>query len=163
MLQYFTFTCPQCGSHDLCRVERTLAYRKERHIVRKGHEYLPGDSELMDLEYRGLAGLQCGRCRYPDDRKGSFRWKSWQDLEHSGCLASDPDEGKEKVSCMVCALDGHIYRTHVLLHPGEALSEDPRQRLLNHIIPGQTGIVISDWDKIEDMPDMPVGHSDVVK
>ena len=163
MLQHFIFTCPQCGSHDLCRVERTLAYRKERHIVRKGHEYLPGDSELMDLEYRGLAGLQCGQCRYPDDRKGSFRWQSWQDLEQSGCLASDPNEGKEKVSCMVCALDGHIYRTHVLLHPGEALSEDQRQRLLNHIIPGQTGIVICDRDEVKDMLDMPVGHSDAVE
>ena len=111
MLQHFIFTCPQCGSDDLCRVERTLAYRKERHIVRKRHEYLPGDSELMDLEYESIAGLQCARCRYPDTRKGSFRWKSWQDLEQSGCLASDPNEGKEKVSCMVCALDGHIYRT----------------------------------------------------
>lgn len=163
MLQYFIFTCPQCGSHDLCRVERTLAYRNERHIVRKGHEYLPGDSEIMDLEYRGVAGLQCGRCRYPDIRKGSFRWKSWQDLEQSGCLASDPDEGKEKVSCMVCALDGHIYRTHVLLHHGETLSEGQRQYLLNHIILEQTGIVICDRDEIEDMPDMSIGHSDIVK
>ena len=64
---------------------------------------------------------------------------------------------------MVCALDGHIYRTHVLLHPGEALSEAQRQRLLNHIIPGQTGIVICGRDDVEDMPDMPVGHSDIVK
>lgn len=96
MLSYFIFCCPRCGSHDLCRGERTLAYRKELHIVRKGREYLPGDSELMDLEYRSLAGLQCAQCRYPDDRKGSFRWKSWQNLEQLGCLASDPREGKEK-------------------------------------------------------------------
>ncbi len=163
MLSYFIFCCPRCGSHDLCRGERTLAYRKELHIVRKGREYLPGDSELMDLEYRSLAGLQCAQCRYPDDRKGSFRWKSWQNLEQSGCLASDPREGKEKVSCMVCALNGLIYRTHVLLRPGEALSEDQRQRLLNHIIPGQTGIVICDRDRVEDMPDMSVGHSDIAK
>lgn len=95
--------------------------------------------------------------------KVPFDGSRGRDLEHSECLASDPDEGKEKVSCMVCALDGHIYRTYVLLHPGEALSEDQRQRLLNHIIPGQTGIVICDRDEVKDVPDMPVGHSDVVE
>ena len=55
------------------------------------------------------------------------------------------------------------FTAHVLLRPGEALSEDQRQDLLNHIIPGQTGIVICDRDEVKDMPDMPVGHSDIVK
>lgn len=41
---------------------------------------------------------------------------------------------------MVCVLDGHIYRTHVLLPCEEVLSANQRQRLLNQIIPGQTGM-----------------------
>lgn len=64
---------------------------------------------------------------------------------------------------MVCTLDGHVYRTHVLLRLGESLSEVQRLHLLNHIIPGQAGIVICDRDEVKDIPDMSIGHSDIAK
>lgn len=154
MLSHFIFTCPRCSSHELCRVERTLAYRRERHIVRKGDNYLPGNSELIDLEYQGLAGVQCAECRYPDNRKGSFKWKTWIDLEQSGCLTPDPCQGMEKVACTICSLDGSIYRTHVFLHLGKTLSKEQRQILLTQVLKEKPGIVTCERDIVQDVPDL---------
>ncbi len=119
MIQHLIFTCPECASHELLRADRTMAYRKDRSVLCKEGKYLPGESELIELEPRGLAGLRCAQCGFPDSKMSStFEWKSWKDVASNGCLSPDPDYGKEKVACAVCSLDGRFYRTYALLKPG---------------------------------------------
>ncbi len=152
MPEHYVFTCPKCGSHALCRIETNLAYRKELDIVKQGRSYLPGGSELMDLEYVGLVGLQCASCRYPDKRRGSFKWKAWTDLEKAGCLTRAPNDGKEPVACMLCAADGTILRTRLYMSRYEELSAQQRKDLLEHFMPGKQGVVICERDPIKDVP-----------
>ncbi len=154
MLEYYIFTCPECGSQELCRIELNWAYRKEVDIVKRGDDYLPGGTELIDLEYRGIVGFQCAHCHYPDKRHGRFKWKSWKDLEQSGCLTRNPYYGKERVECTICALDGGIIRTHVLLDSNEELTAELRNQMLHRYMPGKQGVVICGRDTVEDMPDI---------
>ncbi len=152
-MQHIRFTCPKCGSHELMTIERTLQYHRVRRIIHRFGKYLPADSEIDDYVSQGIAGLQCAKCLCPDSRRGTFRWKSWKDLESAGCLAIDPDGGKEKVACTVCSLEGKAYRTHVLMKPGEELSSDMRQRLVRRILMGKPGAVFCERDTLEEVAD----------
>ncbi len=152
-MKHILFTCPKCGSHELMTIERTLQYHRVRRIVQRFGKYLPADAEIDDYVSQGTAGLQCAKCLYPDSRQGSFRWKSWKDLEGAGCLSVDPDEGKDKVACIIIAMDGRAYRTHVLLAPGEELTKERRQELVERLLQGKPGIVFCERDAVEDEPD----------
>ncbi len=152
-MKHILFTCPACGSHELMTIERTLQYHRARRIVRRFGKYLPADSEIEEYVSQGMAGLQCAKCLYPDSRRGSFRWKSWNDLEAASCLTPDPDEGKDKVACIVIALDGRAYRTRVFLAPGEELSSEVRQELVERFLRGKPGIVFCERDAVEDVQD----------
>ncbi len=152
MIEHLIFTCPECGSHELRRVERAHLHFTERSILCKEGNYLPGTAELAETEPRGLAGLQCAKCMYPDSCRTSFRWKSWKYLAAHGCLSPDPDKGKEKVVCTVCSLDGRFYRTSVMLKPGEQLSDKLRQSILQRVLKGNPGIVICERDRVEEEP-----------
>ncbi len=152
MIQHLIFTCPECGSHELLRADRSMAYRKDRSVLHKEGKYLPGESELIELEPRGLAGLRCALCGFPDD-KGSttFEWKSWKDVASNGCLSPDPDYGKEKVACTVCSLDGRFYRTYALLKPGESMTKEERQQVIRKVLHGRRGFVLCERDKVDDV------------
>ncbi len=152
MLEYLIFTCPECGSHELRRVEHARMHFIDRSVIRKEGKYLPGNAELIENEPRGLAGLQCAKCMYPDANRNNFRWKTWKYLEAHGCLSPDPDRGKEKVACTVCSLDGLFYRTHVLLGPREQLSKEARQRILEQVLRGKPGVVLCGRDHLLDAP-----------
>ncbi len=157
MTEYLIFTCPECESHELLRADRTMAYRKDRSVLHKEGKYLPGESELIELEPRGLAGLRCAQCGFPDTKKSTtFEWKKWKDVASNGCLSPDPDYGKEEVACTVCSLDGRFYRTSVMLQRGETLSPEHRRQLLEHVLNGQPGVVLCERDPVEEVPDVAV-------
>ncbi len=151
-MKHILFTCPQCGSHELMSIERTLQYNRVRRIVHRFGKYLPADSEIDDYVSQGMAGFQCAGCMHPDSRRSSFQWKSWKDVEAAGCLTPDPDEGREKVACTVCSLDGRAYRTHVLMVPGEELSIERRREIVESILKGRPGVLLCERDPIEEVP-----------
>ncbi len=152
MIEHLIFTCPECGSHELRRVERAHLHFTERSILCKEGNYLPGTAELAETEPRGLAGLRCAQCGFPDAKKStSFEWKSWKDAASNGCLSPDPAYGKEKVACTVCSLDGRFYRTHALLKPGEAMTKEERQQIIRKVLHGRRGFVLCERDKVEDV------------
>ncbi len=154
-IEYFIFTCPKCGSHELMRVDRSLVHSKERSVRRIDGKYLPGEteSELVEIEPRGLAGLRCAACKFPDASKQSFRWKSWADVAGNGCFGPDPAHGKEKVACTIVSLDGrNRYRTYVMLAPGEELTEEMRQKVMRRVLGVKRGVLICERDSLEEVP-----------
>ncbi len=155
-IEHLIFTCPECGSHEIVRIDRCLAYNKERSVRLIDGKYMPGEteSELIELAPRGLVGLRCARCSFPDaDSKAAFAWKSWKDVASNGCLSPDPDHGKEKVACTVVSLDGRrYYRTYALLAPGEMLTDEQRQKLLRHVLGLRRGVLFCERDELVEVP-----------
>ncbi len=153
MTEYLIFTCPECGGHELRRVERAHLHFTERSILCKEGNYLPGTAELAETEPRGLAGLQCAKCMYPDSCKTSFRWKSWKHLAAHGCLSPDPDHGKEKVACTIISIDGrHRYRAYALLEPGAAMTDEERRKVLRRVLGIQRGVLFCERDELTEVP-----------
>ncbi len=151
-MDYLIFTCPECGGHELRRVERAHLHYRERRIMRQNGAYLPGSAELIETEPRGLTGLRCAQCGFPDVQKStSFEWRSWKDVASNGCLSPDPDYGKEKVACTVCSLDGRFYRAYALLKPGEPMTKEERQQVIRKVLCGRRGFVLCERDKVEEV------------
>ena len=126
-----SFTCPNCGRHQLMRIEQAI----HRCMLRLAADDKRGvHAEPLDRadELQGeVLGYRCMHCRYPDNRNTEegpdFRWKTLEDVFCAGAVELSDQAPPEPKHCMVCHSDGRL--EPLVVETARAGRLTPAQRL----------------------------------
>lgn len=158
-----TFTCPNCGSHQLQQIRQTIQRTEVKVTTTSGGELKTSPIGVVE-ELRGpVLGYRCRSCRYPDIRnhedKSGFYWQKPEDVHEAGCLVIT-DGVNTPQRCMICYADGTV---EPILYDGNGkatLTAEERSRILeargatNAVLiseadPGISAFSGTDWQGVE--------------
>ena len=130
---YITFTCPNCGGHQLQQLQQAI-HRTEVHVsASTSGKLMPTPCGVVE-ELRGaVLGYRCRTCRYPDrqnhEQDGGFYWNTLEQVHTAGCLIIS-ETCTTPQRCMICHEDGCMEPIIVESdHPG-SLSTTERSKIL---------------------------------
>lgn len=106
---YITFTCPNCGGHQLQQLQQAIHRTEVKVSASPSGKLIPSPSGVVE-ELRGaILGYRCRNCRYPDTRNhehsGGFFWSTLEHVHSAGCLRIS-ETSTEPHRCMICHKDG---------------------------------------------------------
>ncbi|MBQ4613873.1 MAG: hypothetical protein IJB31_02980 [Akkermansia sp.] len=130
---YITFTCPNCGGHQLQQLQQAIHRTEVKVTTSPSGKLNPAPSGVVE-ELRGpILGYRCRNCRYPDTRNhdtgGGFFWNTLEQIHNAGCLVIT-EESTEPQRCMICHKDGHMQPLIVESATPGPLSATDRSKIL---------------------------------
>lgn len=130
MKKNISFTCPNCGGHQLLMVEIALSRFDILELCLDENQQLRITEKIPSDSLRGeVLGYRCKSCRYPDANKAdlgkSFGWTTMDSLLQAGAITWQGYDDKVEHKCMLCQDDGSMTPLLVTVnHPGRLTAKD---------------------------------------
>ena len=146
-----TFTCPNCGRHQLMRIEQAI----HRCLLR----FSADDKGSVSAQHLGrtdelhgeVLGYRCQHCRYPDNRNVNdgpdFLWTTLEDVQADGALELSDQPPPEPHHCMICHPDGRLEPLVVETKRHGKLTQAQRRTILAARNAPQGCILLCEQDK----------------
>ena len=107
-----SFTCPNCGRHQLMRLEQAIHRSPLRLAVDDKDNVFCEPLGRADELQGEVLGYRCMHCRYPDhqntDEGPEFQWATLDDVLGAGAVELGGREPAAPHHCMVCHPDGRL-------------------------------------------------------
>ena len=146
-----SFTCPNCGRHQLMRLEQAI-HRNPLQLAAddQGNVYAEPAGRADELQ-GAVLGYRCMHCRYPDHQNTEegpeFQWQTLDDVLSAGAVETGDQAPPEPRHCMVCHPDGRLEPLVVEIARAGRLTPAQRRAALAARNAPQGCILICEKDK----------------
>lgn len=146
-----TFTCPNCGRHQLMRIEQAIHRCLLRFSADDKGSVSAQPLGRTDELHGEVLGYRCQHCRYPDNRNVNdgpdFLWTTLEDVQADGALELSDQPPPEPRHCMICHPDGRLEPLVVETKRTGRLTQAQRRAILAARNAPQGCILLCEQDK----------------